>query len=91
MTHYKRGLSGEVGSGTSGGVGVRKEGRSSAVPKKKAEKKGWRYWISHRGGPFLIHANAECDPGAMGCNNSHENLIEQGFAPCPKKCKGAAS
>ncbi len=93
MTNYKRGpeqgLSGNVSSGVSGSVGARKG--SSAVPKKKAEKKDWPRWISHRGGPFLIHNNAACDPGAMGCNNSVENLIEQGFAPCPRKCEGATS
>lgn len=43
-----------------------------------------RRWISHRGGPFLIHKEKECDSKAMGCHNSDENLIEQGFFPCPK-------
>ncbi len=91
MPHYKRGLSGEVGSGTGGLSAGPQAGRSSAVPKRKAEKKDWPRWISHRGGPFLIHNNAACDPGAMGCNNSYENLIGQGFAPCPKKCEGATN
>lgn len=89
MAHYKRGLQGNVGSGV-GSVGARKG--SAAVPKKKAEKKDWPLWITHRGGPFLIHTVADCDPaGAMGCNNSQENLIEQGFFPCPKCNKGGAS
>ena len=86
MTHSKRGLEGNVSSGRGG---LSPGERSTAMPKTK-ERTDWPYWISHRGGPFLIHNVADCDPGAMGCNNSFENLIEQGFFPCPK-CKGGSS
>lgn len=85
--HYKRGIQGNVSSGQ-GALGPGE--RSTRMPKKKAEKRDWPYWISHRGGPFLIHNIEGCDSLARGCNNSFENLIEQGFFPCPK-CKGGAS
>ncbi len=90
MTHYKRGLEGNVSSGR-GRLGP--DGRSTGMAAKKMkriEKLDWPYWISHRGGPFLIHNVVDCDPLARGCNNSFENLIEQGFFPCPK-CKGGSS
>ena len=48
------------------------------------EPRPWEYWISHRMGPFLIHNAEDCDPKAMGCHNSYDNLIEQGFMSCPK-------
>lgn len=46
-----------------------------------------QFLVSHRQGPFLIHVTGDCDPKAKGCNNSFDNLVDQGFIPCPKCMK----
>ena len=49
------------------------------------------FWLSHRGGPFLIHANGKgCEPQAIdnaGYLDDFDTAIDQGFAPCPKCMK----
>ena len=85
MTDHKRSVAGNVGSG-SGGVGRRSE-KIAATPESAAYTRlprPWKYWISHRQGPFLIHSTEDCDPKAMGCYNSYDNLVGQGFMSCPK-------
>lgn len=47
-----------------------------------------KFWVSHRMGPFLIHTIVDCDPEAMACKNDYDNLIEQGFASCPRCGEG---
>ena len=83
MADKKRGLSGhqaaaEVGTGTAAGRDNAKEAR---------------HWVSHRGGPFLVHDNeGACEPQPndnAGYLDDYGVAIEQGFAPCPK-CGGAA-
>lgn len=76
MPAQKRGLEGSVGAGKTTKGNPTADGAGD-----------WKFWVSHRGGPFLIHNVEDCDPAAGGCKNSYANLIEQGFAPCPK-CRG---
>ena len=48
------------------------------------------FWVSHRGGPFLIHHVGACEPLAndnAGYLDNYDTAIEQGFAPCPKCMK----
>ncbi len=49
------------------------------------------FWVSHRGGPFLIHDNSkDCEQlpnDNVGYSDNSDALIEQGFAPCPKCMK----
>ncbi len=51
------------------------------------------YWVSHRGGPFLIHKIGDgdgCEPQTndnAGYLDDLDTAIEQGFAPCPKCMK----
>ena len=48
------------------------------------------FWMSYRGGPFLIHKVGKCEPQAND-NASYlddfDTAIDQGFAPCPKCMK----
>ena len=91
MTHQKRGLSGNQAAAT-GGVGVT-GGRG--VGKGRDNTKYAKFWVSHRQGPFLIHLVAgDCEVGAKdsaGYGDDYDNLIEQGFAPCPKCSPGGAA
>ena len=84
MTHHTRGLSGKAGAPV--GSSEAGDGATSAAAP-RSPKFTPSFWVSRRGGPFLIHTVAECDPKARGCKNSLENLIEQGFMHCPK-CMG---
>lgn len=47
-----------------------------------------KYWLSHRGGPFLIHGVGKgCEPQTNdneGYLDDLDTAIEQGFFPCPK-------
>ncbi len=78
MAHAKREIGGSQATavGNSGGVppGVGGDNAKSA-----------KFWVSHRQGPFLIHEVDGCEPeGNVGFGDDYDNLIEQGFAPCPK-------
>ena len=75
--------------GTSG-VGVGRDNTKEA-----------KFWMSYRGGPYLIHkVGGECptessptfDPGVIptsvaGYSDDFDNVIDQGFKPCPE-CMG---
>ena len=87
MAGFKRGVSGNQAAAT-GGVGAGGAGRE------RDNTKHAKFWVSHRHGPFLIHDNAgDCEVGAKdsaGYSDDYDNLIEQGFAPCPKCNPGGA-
>ncbi|KKN69255.1 hypothetical protein LCGC14_0442500 [marine sediment metagenome] len=74
MTKQSRGLGGSSSSETT-------------TEHRKGSKMRGKFLISHRGGPFLMHIVDGCDPGAERCNNGFDNLIDQGFVPCPKCMK----
>lgn len=81
MADQQREVSGSAAAAT-GGVG---EANAGVARDNRAEAK---YWLSHRGGPFLIHDNVgECQPqpnDKAGFLDDYDTAIEQGFAPCPK-------
>ena len=84
MAKYKRGLSGsqEAATGGTDGEAVGGKGRDNTTEA--------AFWVSHRGGPFLIHDNQaedKCEPLPIdnaGYLDDYDAAIEQGFAPCPK-------
>ena len=48
------------------------------------------FWMSYRGGPFLIHKVGKCEPQTndnASYLDNYDTAIEQGFAPCPKCIK----
>ena len=64
-------------------VKIGRTGRGEARDNTKEAK----FWVSHRGGPFLIHKVGDCKPETIdnaGYLDDYDNAIEQGFAPCPK-------
>ena len=78
MAEHKRGVAGSqaASKGAAGGGGAG-EGSDNATTAK--------FWVSHRMGPFLVHEVGGCDPeGNVAFGDDYDNLIEQGFAPCPK-------
>ena len=83
MVKHKRGLSGaqvSAAGGVGGGEGSGRDNTEHAV-----------FWVSHRQGPFLVHEVGGCKPeGNVGFGDNYDNLIEQGFAPCPQCIGGAA-
>ena len=90
MTRHRRRLEGNAGmpTGSSGDGG---SGREPEMIPATSESAGYtrlpkprKHWISHRMGPFMVHSTEDCDPKAKGCFNSYDNLIGQGFMPCPK-------
>ena len=87
MTHHTRGVSGSMSATGSASPGRGREAEridQPDLPSYTREPRPWEFWISHRQGPFMIHSKEGCDPKAMGCHNAYDNLIEQGFMPCPK-------
>ncbi len=77
MAAKKTSLSGRAGAVTGGDsrAGARDNTKEAA------------FWVSHRGGPFLIHKVGACEPETIdnaGYLDDYDNAIEQGFAPCPK-------
>ena len=78
MTKHTRGLKGAVSM--TGGAGAK-------TPTGRDNTKEAKFWVSHRGGPFLIHKVGKCSPETIdnaGYLDDYDNAIEQGFAPCPK-------
>ena len=70
--------------GVSGSTNVSTGTKTSAGRDNTKEAK---FWVSHRGGPFLVHKVGECKPETVdnaGYLDDYDNAIEQGFAPCPK-------
>lgn len=78
MTPKRTRLSGRAGAVTGGG--------STANARDNAKEA--TYWVSHRGGPFLVHKNGEgCESQTMdnvGYLDVLDTAIDQGFMPCPK-------
>ena len=78
MANHKRGVAGRVAIGS--GAASNGEARDNTTEA--------TYWVSHRGGPFLIHkVGAGCEPQTndnAGYLDDLDTAIEQGFAPCPK-------
>ena len=66
-------------------------GGADVEPGGKDNTKEAPYWVSHRGGPFLIHDNAgDCKPVSndnAGYVDDLDVVIEQGFMSCPKCIK----
>ncbi len=91
MAHEKRGLSGNQAAAKGGATVGGAEGRGVGRDNTKYAK----FWASHRQGPFLIHlVSGNCEPGlkdSAGYGDDYDNLIEQGFAPCPRCSPGGAA
>ena len=83
MVKHTRGL-----SGSSSATGVSGTSRGDAIAGGARDNtKEAAYWVSHRGGPFLIHKVGKCEPQPndnAGYLDQYDVAIEQGFAPCPK-------
>ncbi len=77
MAAKRTSLSGRAGAVTGG------DSRAGARDNTKEAK----FWVSHRGGPFLVHKVGDCEPQPndnAGYLDIFDTAIDQGFAPCPK-------
>lgn len=86
MTHHERNVAGSQARAKGGLSKGEERVNQPGLPSYTRLPRPFSFWISHRQGPFMIHRTEDCDTGpkVMGCYNTHDNLIEQGFMPCPK-------